>query len=269
MRRGKFLLALQYHAGDAARATALLDLVVDLTLQANGGKRSEAADLLVNPSFDAPIDMSALRRAGRAFAHVLTFRGRSRVSGWPQGPNVQASEVFQYFVTRQRAGLWNYTGLMLAEPDSVPLRDDFLACIQSEWNATDRLVLGCWIGQFPNGNPDGSQSHINGNLVIDHRFADLHPDFLLRHTPIAWDAFWRFQLVANAKASMTIFSDYRLGSPENPIPDDDHMWRPIRVFNTHPLAGLTWHPAWLHGPKVDGVLEIARARLVRSAAVAP
>lgn len=269
MKSGKLLVCLQTWSGDLAQADALARLLVDVTLHANAGQKSPHADFLLCVRWDTDLPMDLVRYCAKAFTNVRTLRCRNRISGWPAGPNNMAIEVYRYFVGKQESGVWNYSGLMLTEPDSIPLKVDCLARIQREWLATDQLVLGCWIGSFPNGNPDGSQSHINGNMVVSHELAKVAPGVLAYPTSIAWDAAHRKEIVPYAKPSMTIYSDYQLGDEtKNPWRDCGHMWRDILHQNEHPLRGITYRPSWLHGVKDPRGLACARERLLRTEVLA-
>jgi hypothetical protein len=262
MKRGKILVALQLWAGDLAQGEALAKLCAELTLLANAGQKSPHADFMFALRWDCPLP-SCINEITRAFQNVRTFTGRNRISGWPNGCNNLAVETYRHFVAKQQAGLWNYSGLWLTEADSVPLTADYLARVHREWVATDKLVLGCWIGSFPNGNPDGSQAHINGNMVIHHDLARAAPGVLVTPTPIAWDASHRHELVQHGKPSLTIYSDYQLGDEQkNPWRDCAHLWREIVHHNDHPLRGISYQPAWLHGVKDGRGLECVRERLL-------
>lgn len=262
MKTGKFLMALQTWPGDLAQADALTRLLVDCTVAANGGQKSPHADLIFCVRHDTELPAELVRYAAKAFTNVRTFRARNRVEGWPMGPNNLAMESYRYFVSKQQAGVWNYSGLWLTEPDSVPLASDFLARISREWCSTDKPILGSLIGSFSGQGSMAGQGHVNGNCLLAPSLADTLPDLLSRPTPIAWDAQHRREMVRLAKPSVQIFSDYKLGDSVNPWRDCGHLWRPIEYFDEHPLKGVQFRPAWLHGCKDPRGLECARERLL-------
>jgi hypothetical protein len=263
MKKGKILWCLQTWSGDLAQADALARLLTDCTLHANAGQKSPHADFLLCVRWDTEIPMELARYCGRAFEHVRLFRCRNRVSGWPAGPNNMAMEAYRYYVSKQETGVWKYSGLMLTEPDSIPLTVDCIARIHREWNATAKPVLGAFIGSFPGGKEWTGTEHVNGNLVISSDFATTHPQVLAHVPNIAWDAHWRRELRANAKASLQIHSDYKMGLPENPWDGNcDRLWQSIKHAGSHPLAGIEFKPSWIHGPKTPAALACARERLL-------
>lgn len=257
--RQKILLCVQYSAGDCRLAEQLIDLYTEVTRQANGGAKSPHADLLLSAAADTTIDYRVVQRAGLAFDHVRTFRCRRQIVGWPHGPNGQMRDTLAYFATRK----WGYSAIWLTEPDCLPLAADFIAQVHAEWASTNRLIMGCVIGQFPEGNPDGTQVHVNGNMVIAAEFPRLYPEIITVKTTIAWDAAHRLNLMHHTLASRTIYSDYKLGEPRNPWRDCGHLWREVTYFDRHPLAGQPFRPAWMHGCKDPRGLACVRERLLQ------
>lgn len=263
MKSGKLLVCLQTWSGDLAQADTLARLLVDVTLHSNAGQKSPHADFLLCVRWDTDLPMDLVRYCAKAFVNVRTFRTRNRVTGWPQGPNSVASELYQYFLSKQQSGVWNYSGMFFSEPDSVPTAIDCVARIHREWVATDMPVLGAFIGAFPGGKDWTGTEHVNGNLVIASDFAKIHPQVLAAVPNIAWDAHWRRELRANAKASLNIHSDYKVGLPENPWDGNcERLWRPIKHSGSHPLAGVEFTPSWIHGIKSERGIQCARERLL-------
>jgi hypothetical protein len=267
MKTGKILYVLQMCPHDKAQGESLGRLIADLTLQANHGSKSPHADFMVAARFDTPINLGFAKDMGQAFANVLTFRCPTCATGWPEGCNAMAADVWRHFTAASRAGKYRYSGVMLAEADCTPLSADFLGQIHREWSATDKLVLGCYIGHFPNGKIGDGSEHINGNCVIAPQFGDIYRGFMAQRTTTAWDAAFRRHMVEHGQASRTIYSDYKIGTPENPWRSWEHLNRPVTYFAPHPLEGETVHPVYIHGTKTPIALEEARKRLVSKAVV--
>lgn len=246
------LLAIQYWAGDMEAAYGLAELLSEVTLQANEGRKSPEADILFVARYDAEIDLTRVRKIGRAFNQTWTWRCDRKGEAWPDGCNQMAYGTYGYFVERNRGNRWDYEGLWLMESDSIPMVPDVIARVAQEWRECVRKgqhVLGYWVCD------DNGPDHVNGNMVIHRDFIQFCPQFGSLKTDAGWDVVHKKELLHHSMPSRLIFSDYHCR-----VQDCFDLFAPRPWHYKHPYEDEKWaNPAWLHGPK-DTVRAQACAR---------
>lgn len=222
--------------------------------------RSGDADMMFAASANADFDHATMRYCARKFGQVRTFRCLRDINGWPAGPNNQAHEVATHFAQMCRTGRWDYSGILMGEPDCVPLRRDFLTLLRQEWDQGPKTVLGPWV---TNG-PAPYNQHINGNSIFGPDFIYNHRQIFKAEDGIGWDAQNAGLLLKHGRASMWMYSDYQLGQPQNPWKGCDHLFsrRPLR--EPHPFWKLVdQEVAYCHGIKAwEEAQECVRQRLL-------
>lgn len=238
----KLLYALQYHKGDQQMAFNLARLIADVMPEG----RSASVDMMFAASANADFDHATMRYCARKFGQVRTFRCVRDINGWPAGPNNQAHETARHFAQNCRSGRWNYSGILMGEPDCVPLRRDFFDLLIDEWGKGPQTVLGPWVA---NGPPPYNQ-HINGNSIFGPNFIYEQKTIFRAEDWIGWDAQNCQLLMRHGRASKWMFSDYRLGKKQNPWQSCDHLFRDRPYLKPHPFWKLkTQQVAYLHGVK--------------------
>lgn len=236
------LLALQFHVTDYEAAMSLVELICD-TMEPG---QEQFADFMFAASARADLDRHIVREAARRFRQVHTFRCTKDINGWPAGPNNQAFEVAHHFASMCLSGRWEYAGMLLAEPDCVPLRRDWIELLTREWHDGPPTCLGPWV----TCGPAPYNQHINGNSIFGPHWIATHKQAFRAPSPIGWDAFNAGMIMSSGRASRWIFSDYVLGTERNPWRGCDDLFKPREILAPHPLArNGPQSPAWLHGPK--------------------
>lgn len=238
----KILYALQFHQGDQKAAMSLARLMADVIEE----KKCLDADMLFAASANADLDFETIRYCARKFSQVRTFRVQKDVNGWPAGPNNQAHETARYFAQQCLAGRWPYSGILMGEPDCVPLRRDCLKLLREEWDQGQQTVLGPWV----TSGPAPYNQHINGNSIFGPQFIYKNSQIFRAEDWIGWDAQNAQFLMAHGRASLWMYSDYQLGTPQNPWKGCDHLFADREIRNPHPFWKLkTQKVAYLHGVK--------------------
>lgn len=245
MSKPRLLLCLQMWSGDRDAGNSLLRLIADLA-----PAKYDFADLLVSVQRDCPFDHDAINYAARLFSRTFTFRCVSSARGWPQGPNAQVTETWNYFMRNVRSGRFNHEGIWFIEPDGVPLRRTWLDEVYAEWVESPALILG-FIGPIYKGTMAG---HINGNLVARKAVDSRLPGWPNAPAGVAWDQHWDARSLPYAQSSRLIHSDYRCK-----LRDCDHLFEPRRDV----VLGEVVRPAFLHGVKQYRVAHACvRSRLL-------
>jgi hypothetical protein len=252
----KLLYALQFHKGDQQMAMNLARLIADVIPE----RKCTDFDMMFAASANASFDMATIRYCARKFGQVRTFRCVKDINGWPAGPNNQAHETARYFAQQCMSGRWNYAGILLGEPDCVPLKREFFALIAAEWRQGPQTVMGPWIVHGP---PPYNQ-HINGNSVFGPQFVYNNPVIFRADDWIGWDAANAGLLMQHGRASKWMFSDYRLGKKDNPWKGCDHLFAPRPFMKPHPFWKLgNQDVAYMHGVKAwQEAQECVRHRLL-------
>jgi hypothetical protein len=217
-------------------------------------------DMLFAASANADFDMPTIRYCARKFGQVRTFRCVKDINGWPAGPNNQAHETARYFAQQCMSGRWNYAGILLGEPDCVPLKREFFALIAAEWRQGPQTVMGPWI----TCGPAPYYQHINGNAVFGPHFVYNHPTIFRADDWIGWDAANADLLMQHGRASKWMYSDYQHGQDHNPWRDCDHLFSKREYRQPHPFWKLgVQDVAYLHGVKAwEKAHECVRERLL-------
>jgi hypothetical protein len=221
-------------------------------------KRSDVVMMLTH-RYDMKVDPKIVAEVSEKFdvvVHVTTKRG----NGWPEGPNAMFSDGYTKVVNMTRSGM-KVSGVMFIECDCVPLAENWIDLIKAEWEEArkeGKLVLGPWLEKA-----DANMRHINGNCVLSPLFWKECRGIFNCPPQIAWDAYHASAMMANAKPSRTIFSDYKLGSDENPWKGDADLWKE-RSYGAkeNPLYGEKFKPCWLHGSKLMKGILAAKKRLL-------
>jgi len=147
------ILALQFHNADKPQAMRLARLIADL----EEIPRDDVEFLFV-ARYDTEQDADTMEYVRKKFPRVSAFTSTTRLTGWPQGPNALVKDLLLSLDHRTAVD-----GVLLIEPDCVPLSRHWLNILFDEWGKAilDRKVmLGAWRNS---GAPGG---HINGNAII-------------------------------------------------------------------------------------------------------
>jgi len=147
-------LCLQFYDADRDKAMRLARLIADL----EDIPRDDVA-LIFAARFDSSHDDATVKHVRAKFPLVETFTTATRLVGWPQGPNGMARDLLLYFDRLGDA----YDGVLMIEPDVVPLNPRWLNILIDEWNTAKEhgnVIMGAWRNS---GNPCG---HINGNMFM-------------------------------------------------------------------------------------------------------
>lgn len=223
-------------------AMALARLMADIIPE----RKCPHADMLFAASANADFDHDTIRYCARKFDQVRTFRTKKDINGWPAGPNNHAHETARFFAQQVLSGRWKYSGILLGEPDCVPLRRDVFKLLQEEWLKGAPTVLGPWI---VNG-PVPYNQHINGNAIFGASFVYNNPNIFRADDWIGWDAQNAGFLLAHGRASMWIYSDYQHGTAKNPWQGCEHLFSRRALLKPHPFYRLgEQEVAYLHGIK--------------------
>lgn len=241
---GKILFVLQWWGGDAHEVGPLLELITEL----RAGERCAVADVLLAWK-GGPVDVAAAHaaRLRPCFDQVHLLPCSELVTGYPAGPNAMVADIWSHWIAQQTAGAWHYSGIFLAEVDSIPLAPDWLERIHAEWQgarAARKLVLGhlhAW--------PWGARPHFNGTMLVAPEFAAAAPEFPRCPPERAWDVAQAAATLAHGQVSRLIYND----------PGADTRWDGTfaglqtnwggRLPAGHPLRGQVIVPVWKTGFK--------------------
>lgn len=237
-------------------AMSLARLMADIIPEA----KTPDADLMFAASANADFDHSTMRYCARKFSQVRTFRCTKDINGWPAGPNNQAHETARYFAQQCLSGRWQYSGILMGEPDCVPLRQDVFKLLREEWLQGHRTIMGPWV---TNG-PAPYNQHINGNAIFGAEFVYRNPQIFKAESWIGWDAQNAGFLLAHGRASKWMHSDYQHGTEQNPWRGCDHLFAPRPFFKPHPFWQMKEQQvAYMHGIKAWREAQACvRARLL-------
>lgn len=169
----KLLICLQFHEGDELKAYKLALMIADV-------ESSFRDDVIFRfaPRFDLLINPTIPQLVGRKFK-VEIKHTTSRWAGWPGGCNAMALDVL-----RDASKRTDINGVLMLEPDCLPLRRDWLDQLIESWGAAPLgcLALGAW-------RDSGSEfGHINGCGIFHPKLYELvHMEHLVGPNS-AWDA---------------------------------------------------------------------------------
>lgn len=248
----KLLLCIQLSPHDVELGKGLLRLITDLRKD-----KCEAADLLIAYRFDLPRDNELELYCARRF-NVRTHVTRRKQAGFPQGCNAAAGDIYSLFIENTRAGKWDYDYLFLTEADCVPLRTTWIEEIQAETYKSGKLVNGPWFEA-----DDFGCKHINGNCLLHKDYWKQNKSITVPPGRIGWDAHFGPHMQRFGNPSRLIYSNYRLGTPENPYLGPEQLFGPMRYpGKSNPLYGQDIFCCWLHGVKVIAAQEDVRKKLL-------
>lgn len=253
----KILLNMQMSPLDYEQGVDLLKLICDL----EDSKRDDVVIMLTH-RYDMTPDPKLIELVDKKFEHVIVYVTTREESGWPAGPNAMMGDSYLAAINLQRGGL-DIEAVMFMECDCVPLAKDWINQIKSEWDkcrAAGKSVLGPWLEKG-----DASIRHINGNCVIAIEYWKKNREILHAPSNVGWDAYHANNMCAEGYASSIIFSDYRLGTKDNPWKGSDYLWEAKKYgMKENPLYGNELFPVWLHGCKTRQAIKASRKKLLTS-----
>jgi len=230
------VIALQYHEGDKADAMRLMRLIADI----EGGWRDDVYFLCVHTA-----------EAGPSWENIRLLRGMmvydyavvGAPKGWPAGPNFMAKAALDEILRRWLYAGWNeIDGVLLLEPDCIPIQRDWIDQLMAEWKialAAGKWMMGTW--------RDGGGGHINGNCAVRPDFARL-VDFNNVPKDLAWDCAIAPYVKDHWHVTNLICNRWK----ETALTDEQ--------IETHRDGGEV-KPVLLHGVKDQCVYEYARRKL--------
>jgi len=147
----KFIIFLQFWAGDKVRAMRLARFIADI----ESGFRTDVEFVFV-ARFDCEHDHDTIRYVNAKF-RVNWITSLSPWTGWPGGCNGMALDTLQW-LGANRPQSW---GALLIEPDCVPVHPFWINHLMAAWEeAGDAVIMGAW------RDSGGAHGHINGNCVV-------------------------------------------------------------------------------------------------------
>lgn len=255
--RGKLLLNMQMSPLDYHQGKELLRLICDL----EDAKRDDVVVMLTH-RYDMVPDPALRDMVLTKFEHVITHKTERVAKGWPAGPNAMAGDSYHAAIKLQRKGL-HIDAVMFMECDCVPLAKDWINQLKNEWHncrEKGKYVLGPWLEKG-----DAGCKHINGNCIMAIDYWKKNRGIMNAPSNVGWDAYHAGNMCGHGMASRLIFSDYRLGTDDNPWKGSDYLWEAKGYgMKTNPLYGQKIFPAWLHGGKDLRTIEAVRKKLLTS-----
>lgn len=236
------VIALQYWAGDEAKALRLSRLLADLE-----PRRREDVVLCFFRRFDLPEDAAlwdTRLHCGFKFG-TMTARALREAVGHPDGCNAMWASGMEQFAEHWRAGELHAHSVFFMEADGVPLRADWLDKLLAEHERAledGKRVTGALTNR--------GARHINGSLIAHLSLWHDRPS--LHETPRgqAWDMFHAQVLTSEARPTPWMKNVYAAGR-----------------WSDESLVGMAKETAWLASSKDDSALAWAERTLV--AGVAP
>lgn len=231
---------LQYHDGDRVRAEELARFIADIEPVARPDVK-----MRFWARYDAEhLGMETFRYVGRKF-DVTWGHSRRKWQGWPAGPNGMVYDIIEDGMGAMLDVGWrDVTGLLLIEPDCVPLSRDWLTQLSGAWDkalADDKWIMGSWRNSGP------ECGHINGNCIIR---PDLRKKVDIRKAPqeLAWDCFAAPYLKNSWEITGLIRNDFS---------SNDATVEKLRT----PEVGFAL-PVLVHGYKDTSAFDIAKRWLL-------
>lgn len=249
------ILNLQYWGGDKTQAMDLARLIADL----EEGFRNEHTFLFTS-RFDCSHDQRTIEYVSKKFK-TRQIRTTRNATGWPNGPNQMAGESYKWCCDAARAGqiLDPHNCVLMMEADCVPLKKGWIDAIVKEFIDSGKLVSGAWLESGGSGI-----GHINGNMVMSFFFIRKCPMIFFPPARGGWDVVLAQHIAPHGNPSKLIWSDYRLGTPDNEWKGCEYLWESKRYESIkNPLHGEELNPVWFHGCKDPRGLVCARERLLK------
>jgi hypothetical protein len=243
-------LCLQCCPLDLGAAMELTELICEL----EPVRREETEFFLVYrrdcaPSFPKLFNREVSKHFGRAQARPA----RNFAVGWPAGSNMLAGSCFIELSILRREGICRSEAFLLFEPDTLPMRRDWIDQLSAEWERTKGLgkeAFGHWHQQ---GGPE--TLHMNGNAVFRTDFYDRHPQWIIGPGLMGWDYWFRDQIIPISRDSNLVFQHYgRHG---------------ITLEQLEAISKNGERPALFHGVKTADGRQNARKMLIPAVATPP
>lgn len=235
----KLAICLQYHEADRVRAYELAAMIA-----ANEPKFRDDVILCLVNRWDCPTAPAEVVAPLELKFHVEQFTTTTRAAGWPAGCNAMARDVLRHAAQEWRFGAWHaVTGVMLLEPDCIPIARDWIDQVKKEWHAA-YVDLKWLMGTWRDGG--GDLGHINGNCVVV-------PDFIFKVDMtnmfewLAWDCAISPQVHTHWRVTDLICNRWK----ETGLTDE--------TITTH-RSGVG-QPVLVHGVKDNSVWDYARRTL--------
>ena len=171
----RLVLALQFYAADRDRAMRLAKLIADIE-----PKPREDVEVVFVARYDCDHDKETISYVSQKFpVHWITTH--TKWTGWPGGCTAVALDTLEWVAANRKDAV----GVLMIEPDCVPMGADWLNQLLDEWNDArmlDKWIMGAW---RDSGGPYG---HLNGNCVLLPAFANLVRARDIIGPDLAWDA---------------------------------------------------------------------------------
>lgn len=153
------VVVLQYHAGDIREAGELASLIADI----EPVRRADIGFRLVSRHDCPTMELPVLQKLGKKF-DLSWARSESKESGWPKGPNGMALDILgKADDWMEECGWSDAVGILMLEPDCVPLQRDWLDQLIRAWD----FALLDGVRQMGSWKPSGgANGHINGNCML-------------------------------------------------------------------------------------------------------
>lgn len=159
----KLLIILPFWNGDKAKMTLLARLLADLE-----PAHSKLADILFVARFDSKHDPKLIQYVSKKF-NIYKHTSMRQGTGWPHGCNsLWFGSVEWCYRMMQAKKVPHYRALLNMEADCVPVRQDWLQTIKTQWAAVSSKRPVAMAGDIIE---IGGREHINANAVIS---GDLH-----------------------------------------------------------------------------------------------
>lgn len=165
MKRG--IVSITFWERDKAAAMKIARLIADLEPTFN-----EQVDFLFLSRFDCAHDAETVNYVARKFATHTYINKNRRGVGWPFSCNECFFGLLDWVYTMRLANkLPEYKWVLNTEPDSCPLRRDWLLRLDEAWDKAKVKVLGPIV---PPGPPETGGVHCNGNSLYSADMEFLH-----------------------------------------------------------------------------------------------
>lgn len=240
----KILLVLPFWEGDRYLATALAHLLSDIE-----PKHCDIADLLLVARFDSEHDPALVKYVSRKF-NTYTHRSRRRGTGWPLGCNDLFFGSMEYVYHRMQGGkIPGYKAIFVMGADGAPFRRDWINYLHAEWERVNQARRIYVAGGLVNG--PGEAGHVNGDCCMLSGDLKFLRWLMLDVGGVKANAGWDWVLAGE-------FHGWGLAG----FPKVKSHWRRPTFNEDDWNAEVADGTAWVHGFKEDGLIKIARRRLI-------
>ena len=248
------ILNLQFWGGDRNQAMTLARLIADL-------EDAPRKDVIFQfaARFDTTHDYGTINYVKNKFP-VEVYTSDLQATGWPDGCNKLMAASYKNCIklARQRNLPIESEYCLFLEADDVPLKNDWINRIMSEYALCGKQILGSWWGDTA-----GASAHVNGNMCMRLDFWRTCQEILNPRKRQAWDTgLWHY-IKPCAAPSREIWNDWRLGYHDNPWRGVEALWEPKSFADPqNPLYGEILSPCLFHGCKpIEGLVR-ARELLI-------